>query len=152
MWRKTTTISLATLATTLVSMPGVAAASRPAEDAGIAAASRSPVWSEATDSPPLSVTPAGERYGHLEEVTTGRKFVPRGANYVRLTTTLTEHYSTFEPGRYTKAEAEQVLATLGGNSVSRVTAWLPWSTQGCDLARPRRMSTKAGCLPYPRQC
>lgn len=67
-----------------------------------------------------SVTPAGKQYGALQERGTGRKFLPRGANYVRLTETPTAHHSTFEPGRYTDAEADRTLARLhkdGYNSV-----------------------------------
>jgi hypothetical protein len=100
-----------------VLVPGAASASMPVVDAGAAA-----------DPQPLprlrSVTPAGQQYGHLEEVKTGRTFVPRGANYVRLSTSPSEHHSTFEPGRYTTAEADQVLATLARDGYNAVRVFI----------------------------
>ena len=72
----------------------------------------------AADPVPLSrlvpVTPAGQQYGYLQDTATGQRFTPRGANFVRLTSpgvpTADYHYhSTFEPGRYTTTEAENLL-------------------------------------------
>lgn len=75
-----------------------------------------------------SVTPEGEQYGHLGEVGTGKRFVPRGGNYVRLTTLDIpepyDHHSTFEPGRYTGAEADRELADLQANGYNSVRVFI----------------------------
>lgn len=73
-----------------------------------------------------SVTPAGQQYGHLEEVGTGKRFTPRGANYVRLTEAglPAAYQSTFEPGRYTGAEVERMLAALARDGYNTVRVFI----------------------------
>ncbi len=71
-----------------------------------------------------SVTPAGQQHGHLEEVATGRPFVPRGANFVRLSTSPSDHHSTFEPGRYTAGEADRELGRLAGDGYNAVRVFI----------------------------
>jgi hypothetical protein len=75
------------------------------------------------------VTPAGQQYGYLEDVSTGQRFTPRGANYVRLTTpgvpTPTYAYhSTFEPGRYTTTEAENLMSALQRDGYNAVRVFV----------------------------
>jgi hypothetical protein len=108
-----------------VLVPGSAAASLPVDPVAVGATVDAGVAAEVAPLPRLrSVTLAGQQYGRLEEVATGRVFVPQGANYVRLTTTPSAHHSTFEPGRYTTAEAEQVLATLARDGYNAVRVFI----------------------------
>lgn len=71
-----------------------------------------------------SVTPAGKQYGALQEVGTGKRFLPRGANFVRLTETPSAHHSTFEPGRYTNSEAERTLKRLHDDGYNTVRVFV----------------------------
>ena len=75
------------------------------------------------------VTPPGQQYGYLQDVATGQRFTPRGANYVRLTTPGVPtpqyaYHSTFEPGRYTTGEAEGLMRALARDGYNAVRVFI----------------------------
>lgn len=112
MWR-TTQLVAAALAAALVPAVALAHETSPPPAADVAPLPRLE-----------SFTPAGQQYGYLREVGTGRKFLPRGANWVRLAEKPSAYHSTFEPGRYTTAEAEQVLGTLRRDGYNAVRVFV----------------------------
>lgn len=76
----------------------------------------------------------------LVDSSTQRKFVPRGTNYVRLAK-LREHeawwHSTFEPGRYEAARADQALAAMRRDGYNVVRVFLdPGNEQHRQLGEP----------------
>lgn len=74
-----------------------------------------------------SVTPAGQQHGYLVDSATGRRFQPRGVNYVRLTDDPVigyTYHSTFEPGRYTSGEAESLFRALRRDGYNAVRVFI----------------------------
>lgn len=72
-----------------------------------------------------SVTPAGRRLGYLRFAGTDTKFVPRGANYIRLHEFQQEVYhSTFEPGQYDAVRAEGALTALSHDGYNTVRVFI----------------------------
>lgn len=69
------------------------------------------------------VTPQGQQYGHLAVASTGQRFTPRGANYVRVHPQHGYH-STFEPGRYTTTEAENLMRALARDGYNAVRVFI----------------------------
>lgn len=115
---------------------------------GGAAASETTAASAAAEVAPLSrlrpVTPAGQQYGQLQDTATGRRFLPRGANFVRLTDDPVlgyAYHSTFEPGRYTSGEADWLLRALRRDGYNTVRVFIdPGSITDADTHhRPHGM-------------
>ena len=79
----------------------------------------------------VATTPAGAKQGHLVSTYTGRRWTPRCVNYVRVKEIPGSHYhSTFEPGRYSAAEADRVLAALARDGYNCVRVFID---PGSDL-------------------
>lgn len=57
---------------------------------------------------------------------TGRAFVPRGANYVRLASAPDggTYHSTFEPGQYTSSSAQNIINNLKGSGYNTVRVFI----------------------------
>jgi endo-1,4-beta-mannosidase len=98
--------------------------------------------------PPLRSAPRGERHrigvrvsvglGEFIDRQTGRKFVPRGANYVRLAPQRTDsgarivYHSTFNVGTYGRQRAETTLERMRSDGYNTVRVFLdPACTEAC---------------------
>jgi hypothetical protein len=72
--------------------------------------------------------PAGAGHGSLVDSSTGRPFVPRGNNYVRLAPATylpgAYYHSTFEPGQYDAARADAALADMHANGYNVVRVFI----------------------------
>jgi hypothetical protein len=93
----------------------------------------------AEDPQPLSRLRAedgsGGEGGRLVDTATGQTFVPRGSNYVRLTTPhgISSYHSVFEPGRYTSEEADRVLGAMARDGYNAVRVFIdPGSVPDAD--------------------
>ena len=91
---------------------------------------------------------SGQHRGHLVNAATGERFTPRGANYVRLTEVAWSggaYHSTFEPGRYTGAEADRVLAALAADGHNAVRVFVdPGSRYDAEHGVPHGVGRGAG--------
>jgi hypothetical protein len=98
---------------------------------------------------PRVVAQSGSPKGYLAEPNVGR-FTPRGVNYIRLTEVfwpggaVGSYHSTFEPGRYTPAEAERVLAALARDGYNTVRVFIDGGGAEADLlGRPHGLGRGA---------
>jgi hypothetical protein len=75
---------------------------------------------------PVTPVPRPAGFRQLMDSETNRPFVPRGANYVRLSPAATGGYfvSTFEPGHYDPARAEAMLDQLQRNGYNVVRTFI----------------------------
>jgi hypothetical protein len=83
-------------------------------------------------------TPPGWGRGLLVDGDSGRAFIPRGVNYVRLSPVGSAyHHSTFEPGRYSGAEVEAVLSALQHDGYNTVRVFIdPGSIPDAQQGHP----------------
>lgn len=108
---------------------------------GAAASETTP--SAVAEPTPLSrlrpVVPFNGQYGQLRDTVTGSRFLPRGANFVRLTDDPVlgyAYHSTFEPGRYTTTEADWLLKALRRDGYNAVRVFIdPGSVTDADTHR-----------------
>jgi hypothetical protein len=97
-----------------------------------------------------STTPAGQRLGHLRVAGTEQRFIPRGANYIRLTEfTLNgnpvQYHSTFEPGRYDASRAENTLAALRHDGYNTVRVFIdPGNIEAANAGHPHGLGRGVG--------
>lgn len=76
-----------------------------------------------------AVPPQDGQRGYLVAADSGKRYTPRGSNYVRLTEVSGDgrtigYHSTFQPGRYTGQEAERVLAAMARDGYDAVRVFL----------------------------
>src|SRR5262245_13779192 len=96
-----------------------------------------------------SVTPVGQRLGYLRLSGSDTRFVPRGANYVRLAEfdldgQLVSFHSTFEPGSYDAASADGVLAALRHDGYNTVRVFIdPGSIPAAAAGHPHGLGRGA---------
>lgn len=105
-----------------------------------------------TAAPPRveSVTPAGQRLGYLRLSGSDTRFVPRGANYVRLAEfdqdgQAVQFHSTFEPGIYDAGRADGTLAALHHDGYNTVRVFIdPGSIPAAQAGHPHGLGRGVG--------
>lgn len=80
--------------------------------------------------------------GQLYSRTTGAKFVPRGANYIRLDFSAPQPHITFQVGRYDGSRAGRALAQMRSNGYNAVRVFVVGEqcAKGCVGAPTRSRS------------
>lgn len=100
----------------------IAAPARAAIAASSATATAAASSSTSLDNPVIQVrqTPHG---GQLYDVRTGRRFIPRGSNYIRLSSQ-TAFHDTFDVGQYDQQQAETALSEMHQLGYNTVRVWI----------------------------
>lgn len=64
--------------------------------------------------------------GQFYNVRSGRRFIPRGSNYIRLSS-VTQYHDTFDVGKYNQQEAKAALSKMRRLGYNTVRVWINWT-------------------------